>query len=275
MDMEYDSGMRLASESGYCLPFIGKAETVRLLRAYGAQEDGTFNHGIDLAGNGYSLRAVASGQVSAVGARRDCGTYIAVAYGDYEVSYGFLGAVLAGCGRKVRAGDAVAVSGDRVRIEVSHRGREISPCDFVAMLIGNGAVAGEDAPPGSAGFPDFDTLNMDIPTRYDESRDDVVALMERFLPDYLKAVSDGAYRIPAAFELTLRNVFSWAAARKFLFETLPSMTNPLGLGERSRPLIAKVQNDLIGDFLAYMALEHGVFLPGSGSDDKKKLSTGP
>ena len=46
--------------------------------------------------------------------------------------------------------------------------------------------------------------------------------------------------------------------------------NPLGLGKRAIPLIEKVQNLLIGDFLNYMALHQGMFLPNMSDDVKKK-----
>ena len=35
-------------------------------------------------------------------------------------------------------------------------------------------------------------------------------------------------------------------------------------------LSLEVENLLIGDFLNYMALQHGMFLPGMGDDVKKK-----
>lgn len=45
--MEYTQEMNLQSESGYCMPFNDRKEEVVLTRAYGKQEDGSFNHGID------------------------------------------------------------------------------------------------------------------------------------------------------------------------------------------------------------------------------------
>lgn len=65
--MEYTQEMNLQSESGYCMPFNDRKEEVVLTRAYGKQEDGSFNHGIDLAADRYVLRAVADGIVTAIG----------------------------------------------------------------------------------------------------------------------------------------------------------------------------------------------------------------
>lgn len=47
------------------------------------------------------------------------------------------------------------------------------------------------------------------------------------------------------------------------------MANPLGMGVRSIPIAARVQNLLIGDFLNYLALRHQIFL-SSLSDHEKK-----
>ena len=41
---------------------------------------------------------------------------------------------------------------------------------------------------------------------------------------------------------------------------MPSMANPLGIGNRCMPLATKVQNLLIADFLNYLAMRHQVYL---------------
>lgn len=52
------------------------------------------------------------------------------------------------------------------------------------------------------------------------------------------------------------------------------MANPLGMGVRSIPIAARVQNLLIGDFLNYLALRHQIFL-SSLSDHEKKHKNRP
>ena len=63
--------------------------------------------------------------------------------------------------------------------------------------------------------------------------------------------------------------------KEYFYECMPSMTNPLGLGHKSIPLISKVQNLLIGDFLNYLALRHQIFLSSMTSLEKKKLKPKP
>ena len=50
------------------------------------------------------------------------------------------------------------------------------------------------------------------------------------------------------------------ASKHYFYETIPSMANPLGIGNRCMPLAAKVQNLLIADFLNYLAMRHQVYL---------------
>ena len=64
-----------------------------------------------------------------------------------------------------------------------------------------------------------------------------------------------------------------ASARNYFFEMIPSMENPMGLGRRSIPMAAKVQNLLLEDFLGYLALEHGTYL-STWDEGLKKKPTG-
>ncbi|MEG2434082.1 MAG: M23 family peptidase, partial [Acinetobacter sp.] len=73
----------------------------------------------------------------------------------------------------------------------------------------------------------------------------------------------------------LRNIFSISAAKNYFFETMPSMANPLGIGQRAMPLVCKVQNLLIADFLNYLALRHNVYLSTMSELLKKKPSITP
>lgn len=138
------------------------------------------------------------------------------------------------------------------------------------MLFGNMKMSGTES-----GMPDFETLDMDIPTDYDENMEEIEGLMARFYPEYLMEVAGGLYVVPDKTEQSLRNIFSLSAARSYFYDAIPSMANPLGLSERSVPIAAKVQNLLIGDFLNYLALRHRIFLSVMDEASKKKAMTKP
>ena len=95
--------------------------------------------------------------------------------------------------------------------------------------------------------------------------------MLRFLPLYMEDLQRGAYTVPAHTEQSLRHIFTVGAMKEYFYERMPSMYNPLGLGRKALPLVGKVQNLLIADFLNYLALRHEVYLPAMGGDVKKKL----
>ena len=99
--------------------------------------------------------------------------------------------------------------------------------------------------------------------------------MLRFLPVYLRDIGSGSYNLPQRTEQKLRHLMMMASARNFFFEMIPSMDNPMGLGRRSIPLARKVQELLIGDFLNYLAIEHGTFLSTWDEGLKKKPMTKP
>ena len=95
------------------------------------------------------------------------------------------------------------------------------------------------------------------------------------LPVYMEDLHNGHYTLPEHTEQSLRNIFSISALKNYFYETIPSMANPLGMGRRSVPLVEKVQNLLIEDFLNYMALRHQVFLSSLSTEQKKKLNRRP
>ena len=97
----------------------------------------------------------------------------------------------------------------------------------------------------------------------------------RFFPDYMKDISLGAYTLPEHTQFTLRNILSLSATKNYFYETIPSMANPLGMGVRSIPIAARVQNLLIGDFLNYLALRHQIFLSSLSDHEKKKHKNWP
>ena len=96
-----------------------------------------------------------------------------------------------------------------------------------------------------------------------------------FRPTYLMDLHRGQYILPERTEQSLRNIFSLSASKNYFFDSMPSMANPLGIGQRAMPLVCKVQNLLIGDFLNYLALRHNVYLSTMNDVLKKKSSTKP
>lgn len=267
--MEYTQEMNLQSASGYCMPFCGMHEEVKLLKPYG---DG--NQGIDLEANRYVLRAVADGIVTAIGSNKELGLHQTTRYGKFEVTYAHISNALVPFGKRVKAGSVLAISGNTLHIEVKYDGVEINPIDFLSMIYGNMRMTNQGGSADS-GFPEFDTIDMDIPTDYDEEQTEIEGLMLQYYPDYLMEVARGLYTVPERTEQTLRNLFSLSAVRHCFFETLPSMANPLGVSERAMPIAAKVQNLLIGDFLNFLALRRQVFLSSLDAESKKKDLTKP
>ena len=100
---------------------------------------------------------------------------------------------------------------------------------------------------------------------------EIERLMFRFLPLYMDDLRLGRYTVPEHTEQSLRNIFTTGAMKEYFYERMPSMANPLGLGHKALPLVCKVQNLLIADFLNYLALQHGVYLSTMGGDLKKNF----
>lgn len=272
--MNYTQEMNLVSKSGYCMPFEEKKGEVNLTLGYGKQihpvtQEEFFHHGVDFATHRYILTAVADGVVSGIGSTPTHGLYQVIRYGKYEVTYAHLANALAPFGARVRAGSVVSISGDLLHIEVKYDGEEINPMEFLAMLYGNLLAMRQQGHPD---MPELETMEMDIPTDYDDDREEIEVLMLRFYPEYLLEVGNGGYRVPEHTEQSLRNIFSLSAVKNYFYETMPSLANPLGIGSRSMPIAAKVQNLLIGDFLNYLALRHEIFLSTLSENDKKKTA---
>ena len=99
--------------------------------------------------------------------------------------------------------------------------------------------------------------------------------MLRFLPCYMEDLRRRTYTVPAHTEQSLRHIFTTGAMKEYFYERMPSMYNPLGLGRKALPLVGKVQNLLIADFLNYLALRHEVYLPAMGGDVKKNFVPKP
>jgi len=275
--MNYTQEMNLVSKSGYCMPFEERNGEVNMTLGYGKQthpvtQEDFFHHGVDFATHRYILAAVADGVVSGIGSTPTHGLFQVIRYDRYEVTYAHLANVLAGFGTRVRAGSVVGISGDLLHVEVKYDGQEINPMEFLAMLYSNlKTVKGQGYP----GMPKLETMEMDIPTAYDDDREEIEELMLRFYPEYLLEVGNGGYRVPEHTEQSLRNIFSLSAVKNYFYEMMPSLANPLGIGARSIPIAAKVQGLLIGDFLNYLALRHEIFLSTLSESDKKKRPTKP
>lgn len=275
--MTYTQDMNLVSSSGYYMPFEERDRDVQMTLGYGKQNhpktgEEFFHHGIDFNTNNYFLAAVADGVVSGIGIdRKKYGLYEVIKYGKYEVTYSHLSNVFVQFGQKVKAGLAVGVSSDMLHMEVKYNGEEIDPLEFITMLYGNVKTWSEKGKPN----PEFVAIDMDVHTDYDSDKDEIETLMMRFFANYMNDLHAGMYISPDRTEQSLRHLISTASAKNYFYETMPSMVNPLGLGSKSIPLISKVQNLLIGDFLNYMALRHQIFLSSMTSLEKKKLRNKP
>ncbi|WP_300910649.1 M23 family metallopeptidase [uncultured Bacteroides sp.] len=277
--MKYTEEMILHSESGYSMPFEEpQGKDVELSLGYGEQADPAtgekfFHHGIDFNIRCYMLSAIASGIVSGVGNDPAHGICQTIRYGEYEVTYGHLSNVFAQFGQRVKAGQTVALSGDRLHLEVRFKGEELNPIEFLTMLYGNIRAMRQAAGRDTAGFSD---LEMTLQTDYEKDKREIEELMLRFLPHYMEDLQRGAYTLPGHTEQSLRNIFTMGAMKEYFYERMPSMANPLGLGHKAMPLACKVQNLLIGDFLNYLAMRHEVCLPTvDGSGVKKNFMTKP
>lgn len=275
--MNYTQDMNLLSTSGYCMPFEEKDRDVQLTLRYGKQKhpktgESFFHHGIDFKTNNYFLAAVADGVVSGIGIdRKQYGLYVVIKYSKYEVTYSHMSNVFMQFGQQVKAGLAVGVSSDLLHMKVKYDGEEIDPVEFITMLYGNAKTWSEK---GKA-QPEFVAIDMDVHTDYDNDKDEIEKLMMRFFANYMNDLHEGLYNCPQRTEQSLRHLFSAAAMKDYFYESMPSMVNPLGIGRRSVPLVSKVQNLLIGDFLNYMALRHQIFLSTMTSLEKKKLKSKP
>ena len=187
------------------------------------------------------------------------------------MKYAHLSNILAVYGDEVRAGDTVAVSDDILHMETKYRGEEFDPIECLTMIYGN--IKSLERQKKPFGKEDFSAAAEGFRTKYDKNADEIEELMLRFFPAYLKDLGSGAYRLPQRTEQSLRNMLMMASARNYFFEMIPSMENPMGLGRRSVPLAAKVQNLLLEDFLGYLALMHGTYL-STWDDGLKKKPTG-
>ena len=238
--MQYTKDMLLESQSGFMMPFEADDEhEVSISLDFGEQTHPLtgkpFNHhGIDLVASHVPLYAVASGTVIGLGTDAVHENYIITKYGKYEVKYGHISEGYVGYGQPVVAGQPIAKSGDQ--------------------------------PLGR-----FANMGIQVKTDYDADQEEILQMMQRWIASYFNDIRIGAYAPPSRTENTLRNIFAQSAQKNYFFESMPTISNPLGLSGRGAPLAGKVQNVLIGDFLNYMALKHNIYLSSWTDEQKKKF----
>lgn len=271
--MVYTNDMNLVSDSGYCMPFEDSDGNVELSLQYGEQKhphtgERFFHHGVDFKTEYYLLSALADGKITGIGSDTKHGLYVNIQYGKYVVKYGHLSSCHATFGQQVEAGRMVGVSSELLHMDVHYGEEEIDPVDFITMIFSNMRSSGRYG--SSRNPPEIVTIEADITTDYDAQKEEVEKLMLRYYPAYMEAIQNGAYTVGKHTEQSLRNVFTVSAVKNYFFETIPSLSNPLGISTKAAPVAAKVQNLLIADFMNFLALKHQVFLPGLTNDEKKK-----
>lgn len=272
--MKNSKEMFLESASGFAMPFLAsEEEEVQVSLGYGEQTHPKtgekFNHrGVDLICHNLPLFAMASGTIVGAGTDAIHENYIVTKYGKYEVKYGHVAEAYVNYGTSVRAGEQIALSGDFLHLEVSFAGEPLDPMEFLGMVYGN---MQQLASLGVKGQYRMANLGVKTQTDYDADQEEILQMMLRWLPDYMNAICQGTYAPPSRTEQSLRNIFAQSADKNYFFETIPDISNPLGLSGRGAPLASKVQNLLIGDFLNYMALRHNTYLSSWGDAQKKNF----
>ena len=268
--MKYTDEMILRSPSGYAMPFYPEeGNDIDVIARYGAYYDkyGTERHnpGVDFKMKFNPLYAIASGSVMSVGHKMGLGNYVSIKYGRYLVTYARLGNIYTNFGDPVVAMQAVALSTDRLHIEVSFDGNELDPIEFLTMLYGNVKA--------TAGNGGIDIQQQGLANGYENDANEIIRLMIRYLPKYFESIQSGSYVIPSHTEHLLRNIFSQSIEKGYFFEGVPSLYNPLGMKQRSASVAAKVQNLLITDFLNFLALKYRICLSTAPEDVKKNFSS--
>ncbi len=265
--------MLLESASGFMMPFaLDDKEELNVILPFGEQthpgSGEKFHHqGIDYAVKDRPLYAIASGMVIGAGHDSVHENYIVTRYGKYEVTYAHVSAVYASYGTDVTAGQEIAHAGEYLHMAVRFNGRELDPANFIAMIWAN---IQQLAAMGITSQPTNENLgNKKIVTKFDESQDEIMTLMLRWLPIYMNELRTKTYMPPRKMEISLKNILSQAAEKNYFYETLPNLGNPLGLSRRSAPLVEKIQEILIEDFLSFLAVRQGIY-PQSMSDTQKK-----
>lgn len=265
--------MLLESESGFMMPFsLLEDEELPITLGYGKQKNPAtgedFDHkGIDFAIQNKPLYAIASGFVIGMGNEAVHDNYIVAKYGKYEVTYGHISKAYKKYGMMINAGEEIAQSGDFLHVGIRFNGQDIDPMVFLSMIWAN---IQQLAAMGIQKQPTEESLGTkNIKNSFDKDYVSILMLMLRWLPSYMNDLRNRAYNPPPRAEASLRNIFAQAASKNYFFESIPSVANPLGLSERSVPLVEKIQDILIHDFLSYLALNHNIY-PETWDENEKK-----
>ena len=270
--MNYMKDMLLESDSGYVMPFAAEEDKeLPISLGYGEQTHPftgeTFNHrGVDFAISNVPLFAVATGTVVGVGTDAVHENYIITKYGCYDVKYGHLSEAYVNYGKSVRAGQTIAKSGDFLHVEVTIKGEQLNPMEFFGMIWANMRQL-EAIGLGGPIRPFISTEK--VKTDYDADQEELQQMMSRWLATFFNDILQGRYIPTERTNTSLRNIFGQIGEKNYIFESIPTISNALGLGSRAAPLAGRVQSIIIGEFLKYMAFSHGMYL-SSWSDEQKK-----
>lgn len=273
MDTTDYKDMLLESASGFMMPFaLDEKEELNVILPYGEQTHPKtgerFQHqGVDYAVKDRPLYAVASGMVIGAGHDAVHENYVIVRYGKYEVTYGHVSEAYTPYGTNVKAGQEIAHSGEFLHMGVRFNGKSLDPENFLAMIWAN---IQQLAAMGITHQPTIDELgDRKITTKFDDNQGEIMALMLRWLPVYMNELRTKTYTPPKKVETSLKNILSKAADKNYFYETMPNLGNPLGLSGRSAPLVEKIQEILIEDFLGFLAIRQGIY-PQSWDETQKK-----
>ena len=244
----------LESDTGFMMPFVPDKECESTL-LFGEQV-----HPV----TGKTFHP--TGTVIGVGRDDVHEEFIRCRFGNFEVKYGHVSQVNVSYGASVVAGQQIGVSGDFLHWGVSVFGEELDPAELMAILYTN---ISQLYAMGMDSYLPLVDFGVDVKTRYDKDRDDIIPMMLRYLPEYLNEVTTGQY-VPSEYvENNLRHLYAQSAQKGMFFENVPTMANPVGLGPGASQLVSKVQEILIGDFLNFMSLRHGM-APSSWTPEEKK-----
>ena len=276
MDTTDYKDMLLESASGFMMPFaLDEKEELNVILPFGEQTHPKtgekFQHqGVDYAVKDRPLYAIASGMVIGAGHDAVHENYIIARYGKYEVTYGHISEAYTPYGTNVKAGQEIAHAGEFLHMGVRFNGKELDPDNFIAMIWAN---IQQLAAMGITHQPTAEVLgDKKIVTKYDDCQDEIMALMLRWLPTYMNELRTKAYTPSKKMEASLKNILSKAADKNYFYETIPNLGNPLGLSGRSAPLVEKIQEILIEDFLGFLAVRQGIYPQSWDESQKKKLS---
>ena len=268
--------LALESASGFMMPFtLETDQELQITLGFGEQTHPAigqpfFHKGVDFMANHIPLFALATGLVVGVGTDAIHENYIIMRFGKFEVKYGHISASYVKYGQSVTAGQQVAMSGDFLHLGVKSEGQEIDPLPFLAMLWGN---IEQLEVLGIKNRPLFVDMGIHVRTKYDNDRAELEAMLLRWFPQYMSDLAHGLYQPAQRTEIALRNAMSQSADKHYFFESVPTEGNPLGLSPRCEPLVGKLQDILLSDFLSYMAYRHNLYLSTWGEDQKKNFRT--